>query len=247
MKAFEFKGRMMSMTVLKLLSGDLEELGSALAAQAQSAPEFLRNLPVIVDVDAIDPAGGFPLAEALTLLRERALLPFALRGRPDPWQALAAESALGFYPASQEERNQAPREKEQVPAASAQPMPKARAEPEPAIGPSGATGLLVNHTVRSGQQAYAPGGDLVVIGDVSPGAEVLAVGNIHVYGVLRGKALAGIRGDRGARIFCRTFAAELVSIAGVYAISEQFGPELAGQAVHVRMHRDADRLELKQL
>ena len=82
------------------------------------------------------------------------------------------------------------------------------------------TTKLITHPVRSGQQIYAAGGDLVVLSSVSPGAEVLADGNIHVYGTLRGRALAGVKGNRSARIFCQRLEAELISIAGHYKISE---------------------------
>ena len=92
--------------------------------------------------------------------------------------------------------------------------------------------------VRSGTQIYARGADLVITAAVSPGAEIIADGNIHVYGALRGRALAGADGDVDARIFCSRLEAELVSIAGRYLVSEQLPPEQRGSAVHIALVDD---------
>ena len=101
-----------------------------------------------------------------------------------------------------------------------------------------ATARLITQPVRSGTQVYARGGDLVVTAAVSPGAELVADGNIHVYGPLRGRALAGAGGDAEARIFCSRLEAELVSIAGRYLVSEQLPPELHGAPVQIALVDD---------
>ncbi len=97
---------------------------------------------------------------------------------------------------------------------------------------------LISQPVRSGTQIYARGADLIVIAAVSPGAEIMADGNIHVYGPLRGRALAGAAGDAEARIFCTRFEAELVSIAGRYLVSEQMPPEERGLPVQIALIDD---------
>jgi len=102
---------------------------------------------------------------------------------------------------------------------------------------------VVSTPVRSGQQIYARGGDLVVLAPVSAGAEVLADGHLHVYGALRGRALAGVQGDREARIFCQQLGAELLSIAGSYMVSERLPPEMMGRAVQVRLDGEHLRIE----
>ena len=110
------------------------------------------------------------------------------------------------------------------------------AEPAaPAVRPT----KLVTTPVRGGVQIYAAGGDLIVLAPVSPGAELLADGNIHVYGPMRGRALAGVKGDTSARIFCQQLGAELVSIAGNYKVAEDLrrSPQW-GQAVHVSLSGD---------
>ena len=99
-------------------------------------------------------------------------------------------------------------------------------------------------SVRSGQQLYAEQRDLTVTGTVGAGAEVMADGSIHVYGALRGRALAGARGMESARIFCREFHAELVAIAGQYLVADDVPAELIGRAVQVRLAGGEVKLEL---
>lgn len=104
--------------------------------------------------------------------------------------------------------------------------------PQPAFNPT----LIIDRPLRSGQQAYARGGDLVVLAAVNAGAEVIADGSIHIYAPLRGRALAGASGETGARIFTTRFEAELVSIAGVYRTFEAGIPQpLAGKPVQVQL------------
>jgi septum site-determining protein MinC len=99
--------------------------------------------------------------------------------------------------------------------------------------------------VRSGQQVYARGQDLTVVGSVGAGAEVIADGNIHIYGALRGRALAGAAGDTRARVFCREFGAELVAVAGHYRVLDDAPANLHGRALHVRL--DGERLLFEPL
>jgi septum site-determining protein MinC len=123
---------------------------------------------------------------------------------------------------------------------AAQPARRPAAEPSAEPQPPAAAGrtLLVTTPVRSGTQIYARGGDLVVTAAVSPGAEIMADGNIHVYGALRGRALAGAAGDTESRIFCSRFEAELVSIAGRYLVSEQLPSAERGFAVQIALVND---------
>ena len=105
-------------------------------------------------------------------------------------------------------------------------------EPAPAAGARKPT-RIVTDPVRSGQQIYAADGDLIVTSTVSPGAEVVADGCVHIYGALRGRAIAGARGEITARVFCRRFEAELVAVAGVYAVAEQMQGDLRGKPAQV--------------
>jgi septum site-determining protein MinC len=108
--------------------------------------------------------------------------------------------------------------------------------------------MIVNRPVRSGQRVYARGGDLVVIGSVSPGAEVIADGNIHIYGDLRGRAIAGARGRRDASIFTLDLRAELVAVCGVYrTFDEAPSPEHVGRPVRIELDATADTLLLRAM
>ncbi|HAY27898.1 MAG TPA: septum site-determining protein MinC, partial [Candidatus Accumulibacter sp.] len=115
--------------------------------------------------------------------------------------------------------------------------PAAPSAPAAARAPT----LFVKRPLRSGQQVYARGGDLVVLGAVNAGAEVIADGNIHIYAPLHGRALAGASGATEARIFCTRFDAELVSVAGLYRTFDGGVPhKLAGRPVQVRLSESAD-------
>ena len=102
---------------------------------------------------------------------------------------------------------------------------------------------MITQPVRSGQQVYAPGGDLIVLAPVSAGSELLADGHIHVYGPLRGRALAGVRGDTNARIFCQSLEAELVSVAGQYKVAEDLRRQQWKEAVQISLEGDSLKIE----
>lgn len=165
------------------------------------------------------------LAELVPALRERGLCPVALADT-DP--ALADPLGLGVM------RN---------PGASRPAKERAASASAPARSlPSGGPSKLVTQPIRSGQQVYARGGDLVVAAPVSAGAELMADGHIHVYGTLRGRALAGVQGDRNARIFCSELKAELIAIAGEYLLSEHMDAGLRGGPVVAWLEGDALQL-----
>ena len=127
---------------------------------------------------------------------------------------------------------------------AADPSQNARQKPEGKAG-GGQTTRIIERQVRSGQQIYARDGDLVVIGNVGAGAEVIADGSVHVYGALRGRALAGAQGNSEARVFSLDFHAELVSVAGIYKVFEELPRDLRGKAIQVRL--DAGQLQMASL
>lgn len=222
--AFELKGRMATLTVLRVLHADPQSLLDALDERLAGAPGFFEGMPLVLEPgegEGVEPDAG-ALQTLVDGLRARGLLPVAAVGVA-PEQAAAA--GLGVL------RNLGAPRREEGAATQAAPAET------PAPRPAGAR--VVTQPVRSGQQIYARGGDLVVLAAVSPGAEVLADGHVHVYGALRGRALAGVQGDGEARVFCRSLEAELVAIAGHYQLSEQFDETLRGQAVSIRLDADA--------
>jgi septum site-determining protein MinC len=111
--------------------------------------------------------------------------------------------------------------------------------------PSAEKSLLIEGSVRSGQSIMHPDGDVTVLGSVASGAEIVAGGSIHIYGALRGRAIAGCTGNARARIFCRKFEAELIAIDGLYKTADDLGTKFHGQAVQVNL--DGDSIILKTL
>ena len=231
--ALELKGRMMTLTVLRLLNPSVEILARELDQRMKEAPEFFRYLPVILDVEAVDESDlHLDLPGLVGLLQAREFLPVGIRGGGDHWRSAALEAGIGVFSGGSE-----------VPAGRG----RAAGKPQPVSeAPESSPSMVVHQPVRSGQRIYARGGDLVVLATVSPGAELLADGHIHVYGSLHGRALAGVRGDAGARIFCQKFSAELVSVAGTYSVSEQFAEGLRGAAVQVAL-REGNVLDIQPL
>lgn len=212
----EFKGRMLLVSILRLHPSDARALHQALEARMGEAPELMRDMPVVVDLEAMAGMAEQDLLSLLETLRTHGVKLIGLQ-KHEVSESLGERSGLPLI-------SMGTRSGGEVPLRPTPPAPTpAQGTPEDEGSPASAPhspSLLVDQPVRSGQQVYARGGDLVITGAVSAGAELLADGHIHVYGTLRGKALAGVRGQAGARIFCRRLEAELVSIAGHYRIAE---------------------------
>lgn len=193
--ALELKGRVLSLTRVRLLTADLAAIRAQLDELVRQMPEAAQGMPVVVDgsVEADLPA-------VWGALREVGMQPI---GVSDGALAEAAQ-AMGLV----------------VLPDDGEPKPRKAAPAAPAAA-GRKPARIVEQPVRSGQQIYAEGCDLVVLGAVSAGAEVIADGCVHAYGPMRGRAIAGARGDASARVFCRKFEAELVAVNGVYAVAEQ--------------------------
>ena len=195
-----------------------------LARQVERSPRFFLNAPVVLDLrQAADFTREAEFVEAKQVLRRHTLTLIGVQNaQPAQLEAAAAAALASFAPNA--------------------PQPSRRPPREPSAGssavPAAAKTRLMTQPVRSGTQIYARGADLIVTAAVSPGAEIMADGNIHVYGVLRGRALAGAAGDVDARIFCSRLEAELVSIAGRYLVSEQLPPEQQGMPVQIALLDD---------
>lgn len=235
--AFTFKGGMLPMTVMELTSADPERIRDQLAGKLSQSPAFFQHTPVVLSVEKLDEP-HLALERICAVCRAHKLLPVAVRGGSDPVKQSAWALGLGWFPPQEVGR---PRVLESV-APVAEPAESAELEAPPGVASGG---RIYRGTVRSGQQVTAPEGDLVVVGAVNAGAEVLAAGSVHVYGALRGRALAGIHGDPLAGIFCRELHAELLSVAGNYKRLEDIDPRLLGTSVQVRL--DGDQLGITPL
>ncbi|QIK81423.1 septum site-determining protein MinC [Lysobacter sp. HDW10] len=227
---------------LRLRTFDIEKLAQEMRDRVQRAPKLFERGAVIVDfgglaeLPTVDQAGS--LIEAL---RREGVRPVAIAYGSHENDVLA--QALGLptlakFRASYERAGEAP----ELPPAPA-PAPARSAAKAPAAQPPQAEsksqeGLVITHPVRSGQQVYAEHRDLTVVGMISMDAEVMADGSVHVYGPLRGRALAGARGDTTSRIFCNEFNAQLVAIAGHYIVLDEVPDTLIGKAVQVWLEND---------
>ena len=234
--AFELRATTFTLPTLRLFAADLGELSRFLETKIQQAPEFFRNAPVVVDLSHLpEVALDFPLL--VGLLRGLGLLPIGVRGGSEQHRETARLMDLAILSQGSRGPTAAVASKAAAtpagPPAAASPARGGDRPAPPAV--AGPAGKLVTRPVRSGQRLYAQGGDLVVLAPVSSGAELMADGNIHVYGVLRGRALAGVKGNGDARIFCQDLRAELISVAGHYRVSENLDPALAGRPVQVRL------------
>jgi septum site-determining protein MinC len=223
---FQLKGSMLAITVLELSHNDLDRLDRQLASKVSQAPNFFSNTPLVLALDKLpDGEGDLDLGELMTICRQHGLSTLAIRASRAEDIAAAQAIALPVLPPS------GARERPIELAGAKEP----EKPPEPQLQPS----KIITTPIRGGQQVYAQGGDLIVLAPVSAGAELLADGNIHVYGPMRGRALAGIKGDRSARIFCQQLGAELLSIAGQYKVAEDLRRDpLWSEAVQVSLSGD---------
>ncbi len=215
---FQFRGAMLPLTVLELYSYDAREFESALCERIAQAPGFFSGMPLVVGLEKFAGAAAtVDFAGMLATCKGLDVQLLGVRGGGDELVAAARSVGLAQFPAT---TSRPPRDEVRAQERTAESASEAKPPPASADNTPRCASRVVTQPVRSGQQVCAPEGDLVVLSSVSAGAEVLAAGNVHVYGTLRGRALAGIHGDEDARIFCQSLQAELVSIAGRYKISE---------------------------
>ena len=266
--AFNFKSTRLDALLVQPQSND----AAALAAQWQQQADKYRTfaaMPLVLDLDALDDAEKLDIAAVCALFKEHGFTPVALRHSKRDWEKTAAANNLLFVAADkakakeqaqQPENSEGANESQNAAAAQGQPesaaqdapeqpeqdQPKPK-QPEKTAAPAPRKTVVVSAPVRTGQQVYAEGADLIVLGMVSEGAEVIADGNIHIYAPLRGRAQAGQSGDKSARIFVQSMQAELVSVAGIYRVFEQkLPPHLHRRAVCVELE-GGERLAVRAI
>lgn len=243
---FEIKSAHLSLVALLLKSPDLAHLAAELDQRFGDMPGFFEGENTLIDLQPLQtaaPDATIDFSALLPILRRHQLQPLAVRGGSDTQMALALAAGLVAAPDAVIPRVPPPASAAPAMAAST-PVPA----PEPVLPPPGA--LVIDRPLRSGQQVYARGRDLVVMAMVNPGAEVIADGHIHVYAPLRGKAIAGARGMGDARIFALAMAPELISIAGIYRTSEVPLPDtIHNRPAQIRLDAgpEGDRLVIEAL
>ena len=249
--AGELKIGQVGIANLRVRTLDPRRLADEMRERVARAPKLFERAAVVIDFGGLSATPDRATAQALVdALREAGVLPVALAYGTSDNDALARELGLpllakfrasyeplqaeGSAGAAEAAKSPPPRTREEPVAASAAPTAAAAPAAEP--------GLIQAAPVRSGQQVYAANRDLTVLSAVGAGAEVIADGSIHIYGALRGRALAGAQGNEKARIFCREFHAELVAVAGNYKVLEDIPKELRGKAVQIWLDNEELRI-----
>src|SRR5579864_2926886 len=254
---FELRSGTVDTLLFVVKTTDLDAIRTELTRRFEATPEFFANDVVAIDVRRLAADERVPLADIASLLDSVRMRPVGVVADAAQ-QAWAAESGLPFLEA-RDRRGAATKvdideAAEAVAAAVAAGVTAESAATDPAtptqsVEPvrlaTSAQTLVIEKPLRSGQRIYAKG-DLVVLGLVSYGAEVIAEGNIHIYAPLRGRALAGVHGNHDARIFCTCLEPELVSIAGIYRTTENPLPDdVLGKPVQIRL--DEEKLMIEPL
>jgi septum site-determining protein MinC len=203
-QSFKLKGRLYTLTVLHLFNTDIDLFVDQLSDAVQQAPRLFERTPVILDCSALVET-AFDIDLFCQKMRHFGLFPIAIQGGSSSLQTAAQQIGLPILHASSQQDK---------------PLRERKAKVEsPSPNSDVAKAKFHASPIRSGQQIVS-NGDLIVVSPVRHGAELLAEGHIHVYGALRGRALAGITGDKQARIFCQSLEAELVAIAGIYCLND---------------------------
>jgi septum site-determining protein MinC len=231
--AFEIKSADLPLVALVLKTHDSHALESQLLAQfgpLSNSPDFFNDDALVIDYGQLTVGSeDLDLSHVIAVLRQCKLVAVAIRNAPP--SSLLEARRLGLVEAHEV----------YVPAPLAKPQTAAPAvlQKEAAITVAPVSTMVIDKPIRSGQKIYAKGGDLILLSMVNRGAEVVADGNIHVYAALRGKAMAGAKGNTKARIFALAMEAELVSVAGIYRTAEKpFGSDVLGKPAQIRLSDD---------
>ncbi|HDS1836115.1 TPA: septum site-determining protein MinC [Stenotrophomonas maltophilia] len=246
-QAGELKIGQVGIANLRIRTLDVERLVQEMRERVTRAPKLFGRAAVILDFGGLSQVPDVATAQALVDgLRSAGVLPVALAYGTSAVDLLSQQLGLPLLAKFRAQYERAEAEPAPPPPAP-EPRRAARAEPKPApatpvakVADAAAPqpGRMQLGNVRSGQQLYAENCDLTVMATVGAGAEVIADGSIHIYGTLRGRALAGAQGNTTARIFCRDFHAELVAIAGHYKVLDDVPDSLRGKAVQVWLEQD---------
>ncbi|MGY3901024.1 septum site-determining protein MinC [Aeromonas lusitana] len=232
----ELKGTTFTISVLHLSDGNPARIRQLLAAKVALAPQFFNCAPLVINVERLAAIPDFEQLRELVESEDFVLV--GITGAKDEAMKTAAKAAGLAVMVSGKSRKAEPE-----PQPEPVPVPvKVEAPVEVAPAPLVPSKVHVG-PVRSGQQIYAAGSSLVVLGSVSPGAEVLADDSIHIYGALRGRAIAGAKGNTRARIYCQQLQAELLSIAGTFQLSDALPAGLIQEPVHIRLDNEQLRID----
>lgn len=225
--AIEFKSSTFSVPVLSLASNDFVLIEQLLNEKIKLAPEFFKNSPVVVDLSEVNKKQlALEFDELVEIIHKVGLFVIGIRGGNEFQQAQAIDLGIPV--------NTSPTSDAKIDTAKSKNI---KAPTDDEFIASDSTTVTITKPIRSGQRIYSHG-DLIVLAQVGAGAEILAEGNIHVYGSLRGRALAGVQGNTEARIFCSDLQAELISIAGNYKISDDIHGAVSNTPVQIYLQKN---------
>ena len=215
----DIKGEMSILNVLHLSVVNVQKISELLQSKMESASQFFRDSPLVLDCHELgDKCKELDFGRLYDAVKAAGFVPVGIRNVPDSCIEKVKKTAWSLMRASKPvrklETNEQPKDLQQS---------DNRVE-------------VVTRPLRSGQQVYAPDGDVVVLHQTSAGSEILADGSVHVYGALRGRVLAGVNGAKTARIFCQSLEADLVAIAGCYQLLDDAETELKGQPAMISLH-----------
>jgi septum site-determining protein MinC len=231
------KGEMSMLNVLHIQDNDVSKICSELEQKRDEAPQFFMQSPIIIDGSELSGnALEFDFSALKDGLLELGFIPVGVRNFPSAANSLIRESGWAIM----RDQQQAPGSTKSEPVAekaveestsSQDKNPAPQAKQESLMK----NAMTVDRPVRSGQQIYAANADMTVLAPTSAGSEIMADGSIHIYGALRGRVLAGARGNESARIYCQSLQAELVAIAGRYQLLDELDTPLKGKPAMIRL------------
>jgi len=257
--AFDLKGTMAPLTVLRLRSSDIQVVNNQLRVRISQLPHMFLHAPVLIDLGALEEASPLTVIQVVAILKACKLVPVAATNVPDAMRATIANEGLGILqaaPPPSRGRN-LDAEIEAIPDPDMTPLPEPiratapKAAPPPRVAPPPAPPprlaapapvilappysgpVIVRQPVRGGQVIYAQNNDLVVLAPVNAGAQVVADGHVHIYAKLRGRAVAGAKGLPGARVFCQKLEAELVAVSDAYMSADEIPGSLRGKPAQI--------------
>lgn len=232
---FQLKGSAVTVVVLAITRYEPDSLVTQLQEKIDQAPQFFENSPVLINLDRLEnPEVLTDARDLLAICRQLELQPLGFSGVPEALLASVQATGLAILPTPSERALKLP--KQTAPTTQVETVVETVVETIVEERLVQRMSRVVTRPVRSGQQIYAEGADLIVLAQVSEGAEVLADGHIHIYGTLRGRALAGVKGDESARIFCQQLEAELVSIAGNFVLQDTLPKELLKKPAQISLN-----------
>lgn len=222
--AIDLKASSFTLPVLTLRDADMQSISEQLGEKVRQAPEFFKNTPLVIDISALASADiPIKFESLIAQISKLGMTPIGVRGGNQSQNTVAQSLGLALLADA--------RSTLQTNKKESRPVKKTDQQ----SAPTKTNAMLVKQPVRSGQRIYAVNQDLIILAPVSPGAEVMADGNIHIYGALKGRALAGVKGDTDTRIFCQNLQAELIAISGHYQIREGLDESVIEKPVQIRL------------